>query len=95
VNKWLAAIYLMCSSKKGISALQLQCALWGEDEETKRPKGSYRTAWFLAHRIRWAMTQAPMPALLKGIIEADETYIGPKEHGSVECRGRNPKRPRF
>jgi transposase-like protein len=72
LHKWLLAIYLMCSSKKGISALQLQRTL---------ELGSYRTAWFLAHRIRWAMTQGPMTELLKGVIEADETYIGGREKG--------------
>lgn len=70
LHKWLLAIYLMCSSKKGISALQLQRTL---------ELGSYRTAWFLAHRIRWAMTQGPMTELLKGIVEADETWIGGRE----------------
>jgi hypothetical protein len=92
LNKWLAAIYLMCSSKKGMSALHLQRALWGENPERKKPLGSYRTAWFLAHRIRWAMTQAPMPELLKGIIEAAETYIGPKEHGKRGMPGSECKK---
>ncbi|HEY1215460.1 MAG TPA: IS1595 family transposase, partial [Bryobacteraceae bacterium] len=59
LHKWLLAFHLMCSSKKGISALQLQRNLWGENEETGKPNGSYRTAWFMCHRIRWVMTQAP------------------------------------
>lgn len=80
LHKWLAAIHLMCSSKKGISALQLQRELWGENEQTKKPNGSYRTAWFMAHRIRWAMTQTPAAELLKGIVEVDETWMGGKEH---------------
>jgi transposase-like protein len=88
LHKWLAAFHLMCSSKKGISALQLQRELWGEDEETKRPKGSYRTAWFMCHRIRWVMTQTPMADKLKGIVEVDETYVGGKEIGSGHV-GRN------
>jgi transposase-like protein len=79
LHKWLLAIYLMCSSKKGISALQLQRNL---------EIGSYRTAWFMAHRIRWAMTQGPMTELLKGIVEVDETYVGGKEIGSGHV-GRN------
>jgi ISXO2-like transposase domain len=78
----------MCSSKKGISALQLQRELWREDEETKRPKGSYRTAWFMCHRIRWVMTQTPMAEKLKGIVEVDERYVGGKEIGSGHV-GRN------
>lgn len=82
LHKWLAAFHLMCSSKKGISALQLQRELWGENEETKKPLGSYRTAWFMCHRIRWTMTQSPMAeGLMKGIVEVDETYVGGKEVG--------------
>ena len=88
LNKWLLAIHLMCSSKKGISALQLQRNLWGEDEITKKPKGSYRTAWFLCHRVRWAMTQSPMVEKLSGVVEADETYIGGREIGQGH-QGRN------
>ena len=71
LHKWLLAIYLMCSGLMcsgltGISALQLQRELWGKDEGKKdkkgRPKikGSYRTAWFMIQRIRWAMTQMPV-----------------------------------
>jgi hypothetical protein len=52
LHKWLFAIYLMCSSKKGMSAHQLWRNLWGVDE-TGRQLGSYKTAWFMAHRIRW------------------------------------------
>lgn len=86
--EWLAAFHLMCSSKKGVSALQLQRELWGENPDTKKPLGSYRTAWFICHRIRWAMTQSPMAeGLLKGIVEADETYIGGREVGKGRGRG--------
>ncbi len=90
LHKWLAAFHLMCSSKKGISALQLQRELWGEDPETKRPKGSYRTAWFMCHRIRWVMTQTPMAERLKGVVEVDETYIGGRPPAKL---GRGPGRP--
>lgn len=69
LHKWLLAIHLMCSSKKGISAHQLMRNL-----ELK----SYRSAWFMAHRIRWALTQEPIAERLSGIVEADETYIGGK-----------------
>lgn len=69
LSKWLLAIHLMCSSKKGISALQLQRNL---------SLGSYKTAWFMAHRIRFAMTQEPLFSKLKGTVEADETWIGGK-----------------
>jgi transposase-like protein len=64
--KWFLATYLMCESKKGMSANQL-----------KRTLGvSYEAAWFLCHRIRSAMIDDGEP--LTGTIEADETYVGGK-----------------
>jgi transposase-like protein len=68
--KWFLAIYLMGESKKGISAKQLQRML----------KVSYKTAWYLAHRIRDAMGEDEQP-LLRGIVEVDETLIGGKRKG--------------
>jgi transposase-like protein len=63
--KWFLAVYVMGESKKGISANQL-----------KRMIGvSYKTAWYLCHRIRAAMVD-PNPEPLSGIVEADETYTG-------------------
>ena len=71
IGKWLIAIYLMCSSKKGISAAQLQ-----------RELGlSYKSTWYMCHRIRLAMEQKPMSSLLGGgggIVEIDETFVGGK-----------------
>lgn len=71
LGKWVLAIHLMCSSKKGISANQL-----------KRELGiSYQSAWFLCHRIRLAMSQEPMASLLGGennFVELDETFVGGK-----------------
>ena len=72
LRKWFIAIYLMCESKKGVSALQL-----------KRTLGvAYKTAWYLCHRIREAMgnDQFDGPTLL-GIVEVDETLIGGKTRG--------------
>ena len=69
LHKWLLATHLMCASKKGVSALQLQREL---------ALGSYRTAWFMAHRIREAMIDTddtPLGGEGK-IVEADETYYG-------------------
>jgi hypothetical protein len=77
LHKWLFAIYLMCSSKKGMSAHQLWRNLWGVDE-TGRQLGSYKTAWFMAHRIRWALGQEPVASKLSGIVEVDDTWIGGK-----------------
>jgi transposase-like protein len=64
---WAKAFHLMASSKKGISALQLQRNLG---------LGSYKTAWHLAHRIRLAMKIERPSAKLKGDVQVDETYIG-------------------
>jgi transposase-like protein len=70
LTHWAGAIHLMCSSKKGVSAHQLHRTLGV----------TYKTAWFMAHRIRHTMKQFPAPEQLKGIVEADETYIGGKAH---------------
>lgn len=74
LNKWLIAVHLMCSSKKGISANQLHRMLGI----------TYKSAWFMAHRIRYAMEHIPLDKLT-GIVEVDETYIGGKHRGK---RGR-------
>lgn len=71
LNKWLLATYLISSSKKGVSAHQLHRTLGV----------TYKTAWFMAHRIREAMNPAD-PAPLGGegkVVEVDETYVGGKE----------------
>lgn len=67
LRKWLIAWYMICSSKKGISSLQLQRNL---------ELGSYRTALFMAHRIRHALKENGYAEKLSGIIEADETFMG-------------------
>ena len=75
--QWFLAVYMMIEAKKGISANQL-----------KRTLGvSYKTAWYLCHRIRAAMHEAyPMP--LKGMIEIDETFVGGKKHGAKGYQGK-------
>jgi transposase-like protein len=87
LRKWLMAFALLCSAKKGISALQLQREL---------DLGSYRTAWHLAMRIRHAMSREPLAGLLKGTVEVDETYVGGKprpEAGAPKSkRGRGTKK---
>lgn len=68
LHKWLAATYLMCSSKKGISSKQLERSLGV----------TYKTAWFMSHRIREAMRNGN-PGLIGGggkTVEIDETFIG-------------------
>lgn len=69
LHKWMLATHLMNSCKRGISAAELQRQLG---------LGSYRTAWFMSHRIREAMKPNPKETLGGGgkIVEADETYYG-------------------
>jgi transposase-like protein len=70
LGKWFMAIALLVDAKKGMSALQLQRHLGV----------NYRTAWYLAHRIREAMNE-PDGLKLTGTVEIDETYIGGKHRG--------------
>src|SRR6267143_2095094 len=68
LRHWCYAFWRACSSKKGVSALQIH-----------RETGvSYKSALFLMHRIRFAMSEGPGLAKLNGIVEADETFIGGK-----------------
>jgi transposase-like protein len=65
LTKWLLTAHLLCEAKKGMSACQIQ-----------RTVGmSYKTAWYLCHRIRHAMAQTDKP-LLDGTVELDATYVG-------------------
>ncbi len=70
LNKWLMAVYLLCSSKKGISSHQLHRTLGV----------TYKTAWFMTHRIREAMRDdsGEMLGSDGGPVEVDETFIGAK-----------------
>ena len=80
LDKWLLAFHLLCSSKKGMSALQIQRML---------KLKSYKSAWHMCHRIRWAMAEPAFTRLLSGTVEADETYIG----GKKRYRHKMPPRP--
>jgi transposase-like protein len=74
--KWFVAVYLIVESKKGISANQL-----------KRTIGTtYKTAWYLSHRIRAALNEVDAQ-LLKERVEVDETFVG----GRMEGQGRGYK----
>ena len=81
LSKWFVAAYLICESRKGISANQI-----------KRILGvSYKTAWYLCHRIRAAMADRERK-LFGGIVEVDETYIGgkkPQRYGKKNPGGRS------
>jgi transposase-like protein len=78
--KWFTAVHLLCEARKGMSANQI-----------KRTLGiSYKTAWYLCHRIRKAMATAEKP-MLDGTVEMDETYIGGKVRGQGAGRAKKAK----
>ena len=85
LQKWFAAIALMCEAKKGISANQV-----------KRHLGvTYKTAWYLCHRIRKAMSEeSPAPLGSEGqVVEIDESFVGGRLalKGSAEAKKRKVK----
>jgi transposase-like protein len=77
LSKWLHALYLLCASKKGMSAHQFHRMLGI----------TYKSAWFMAHRLRYAMMEGPWAAMMTGVIEADETYVGARRKRGTK-RGR-------
>jgi len=82
LSKWLMTVHLMCASKKGISAKQIE-RMFGVQ---------YRTAWFMCHRIREAMKPGSSGLMGSGggMVEVDETFIGNKR----EIKPRGQKRGR-
>lgn len=86
LHKWVYATHLMCSSKKGISSKQLERVL----------KVTYKTAWFMSHRIRKAMETTPTGQLGGSgkTIEADETFYGRKPGRKIK-RGYGHKQAIF
>ena len=72
LNKWLLAAFLLCASKKGISAHQMHRMLGI----------TYKSAWFMMHRLREAMAPSGKPRPMGGdgkVVEADETYLGKRD----------------
>jgi transposase-like protein len=78
LTKWFMATLLICEAKKGISACQVQRTIGV----------SYKTAWYLCHRIRAAMREVDRP-LLDGTVEMDEMFVGGVEHGKNIGRSGN------
>lgn len=79
LGKWLIAWHMLCCSKKGISALQMQRMLG---------LGSYRTAHFMMHRIRYALKDNAFKRPLGGTVEVDQTYMGGYEKKSLTDLGK-------
>lgn len=77
ISKRLLALYLLAASKKGMSAHQFHRTLGI----------TYKSAWFMAHRLRYAMQEGPLAELMTGVIEMDETYVGAR-HKRGTKRGR-------
>jgi transposase-like protein len=84
LHKWLLATHLMAASRKGVSALQLQRMLG---------LGSYRSAWFMCHRIRESMKPAKVGPIggQNRVVESDETFIGGKAKNRAYAK-REPKK---
>jgi transposase-like protein len=81
ISKWLMGWFLVCSSKKGISAHQLHRML----------KITYKSAWFMAHRIRFAMGEdSTTENMLKGVVEIDETFVGGKGDRTTKLSRKTP-----
>jgi transposase-like protein len=68
LSKWLMALVLLCASKKSLSANQIHRMIGV----------TYKTAWFMCHRIRLGMTPNEAEPKLQGTVEVDEAFVGPK-----------------
>lgn len=68
LRQWFRVIHMMLTSKKGISARQIHRVMGF---------GSYKTAWYMCHRIRTALQDKEFKKLM-GVVEVDETYVGGK-----------------
>lgn len=86
LHQWLQAAYLVCASKKGLSANQMARTLGV----------TVKTGWFIEHRLREAMCMGNLPLLPFGgagkTVEIDETFIGTKKEKAPNARGYAPTR---
>jgi transposase-like protein len=82
LRHWAYAFWRACTSKKGVSALEIKrvCQI------------SYKSALFLMNRIRFAMAPDPYDTKLSGIVECDETYIGPRKPRYIRYGKRGPRK---
>lgn len=81
ISKWLMAMFILCSSKKSISSNQLHRMIGV----------TYKTAWFMTHRIRFAMTPNHWAEpKLTGTVEVDETYVGGKGDRTTKLSRKTP-----
>lgn len=84
LTKWILAAVLLCNGRKGVSACQVSRDL----------HITYKTAWYLCHRLRRAMREHGWLQKFQSIVELDETYVGGKAHG-FRGRGAKKKTPVF
>jgi transposase-like protein len=77
LKKWFLAIYFIATDKRGISAMTL----------CKQISVTYKTAWYMLHRLRSAMQNADEKYILEGIVEFDDAYFGGTKSGGKRGRG--------
>jgi transposase-like protein len=81
ISKWMLAVFILCSGKKSTSSHQMHRML----------KVTYKTAWFMTHRIRYAMGLDDADAApLTGTVECDETYVGGKGDAKTKVLRKTP-----
>lgn len=78
--KWIMAMFILCASKKSVSAHQMHRMIGV----------TYKTAWFLCHRIRYAMGTNPDAPKLSGTVEVDETFVGGKGEAKTAYLRKTP-----